>query len=220
MAPPTAPRHRAKRPARRSRDNRFMADQEEHHPVRKRLGDFDIVREIGRGGMGIVYEAQQLSLHRRVALKVLPPGLGLSDTGIERFGREALAAARLHHTNIVPVYAVGQEAGCHYYAMELIEGQPLDRILNDLRGGHSNALLEQTMTAAVPGDRAASSHGRHGPPSSVETSSGGREWFDAVARLVAEVADALGYAHSQGVIHRDIKPANLLLSRQGRLCVS
>jgi tetratricopeptide (TPR) repeat protein len=190
-------------------------------PQRRRLGDFEILREIGRGGMGIVYEAQQLSLHRPVALKVLPPGLGLSDSGVERFEREALAAARLHHTNIVPVYAVGQEAGCHYYAMELIEGHPLNRILEDLRGGHSNELLSETLTAGLAsGERAAVSGGRSGPASQTETSAGGREWFDTVARLVAEVADGLGYAHSQGVIHRDIKPGNLLLSRQGRLCVT
>jgi serine/threonine protein kinase len=87
----------------------------------KRLGDFEILREIGRGGMGVVYEARQVSLNRPVALKVLPPGLGLTEQAVQRFHREAQAAAKLHHTHIVPVYAVGEAQGCHYYAMELIE---------------------------------------------------------------------------------------------------
>ncbi len=90
--------------------------------VGKRLGEFEITRELGRGGMGVVYEAVQTSLNRRVALKVLGPGLGLTSRAVDRFRREAEAAARLHHTNIVPVYATGEEGGLHYYAMELIDG--------------------------------------------------------------------------------------------------
>src|SRR6266496_3368413 len=86
----------------------------------QRLGDFEIVREIGHGGMGIVYEARQVSLNRRVALKVLSGGLGLTPKAVQRFHREAEAAAKLHHTNIVPIYAIGEEDGMHFYAMELI----------------------------------------------------------------------------------------------------
>jgi hypothetical protein len=82
--------------------------------------------------MGIVYEARQISLKRRVALKVLPPALGLSPQARKRFQREAQAAAALHHTNIVPVHAIGEQDGHHFYAMELIEGQALDRVLRDL----------------------------------------------------------------------------------------
>src|SRR5262245_57278302 len=100
----------------------------------RRLGDFEILREIGRGGMGIVYEAEQVSLHRKVALKVLSSGLGLSSKAVLRFRREAEAAAKLHHTNIVPVYAIGEEAGTHFYAMELIDGPSLDRVVKQLRG--------------------------------------------------------------------------------------
>jgi serine/threonine protein kinase len=81
---------------------------------RNRLGDFEIVREIGRGGMGVVYEAHQLSLNRRVALKVLGGGLGLTDKAVQRFHREAEAAARLHHSNIVPGYATGEQDGMHF----------------------------------------------------------------------------------------------------------
>jgi serine/threonine protein kinase len=98
----------------------------------KRLGDFDLLQEIGRGGMGVVYEARQVSLDRRVALKVLPPALGLTSQSKQRFEREARAAAKLHHTNIVPVHAVGEHDGHHFYAMDLIEGQSLDQVLHQM----------------------------------------------------------------------------------------
>lgn len=98
----------------------------------QRLGDFRILREAGRGGMGVVYEAVQCSLERRVALKVLPAGAALAGNAAERFGREAATAGRLHHSNIVPVYAVGEEQGILYYAMQFIEGRSL--------AGHLQAL--------------------------------------------------------------------------------
>lgn len=99
----------------------------------QQLGDFRIVREIARGGMGVVYEAFQVSLRRRVALKVLPMAAVLSDTAAERFTREALTAAGLHHSHIVPVYATGSEQGIHYYAMQFIEGQSLADYARQLR---------------------------------------------------------------------------------------
>jgi serine/threonine protein kinase/Flp pilus assembly protein TadD len=99
----------------------------------RRLGEYRIVREVGRGGMGVVYEAEQESLGRRVALKILPPGAQANPTLAERFQREARAAARLHHTNIVPVFAVGEEGGTSYYVMQYIEGCPLNEVLAELR---------------------------------------------------------------------------------------
>src|SRR5204862_7930923 len=90
-----------------------------------RLGAYRVLREIGRGGMGVVYEAEQESLGRHVALKVLPSNLHADATRLERFRREARTAARLHHTNIVPVYGVGEHAGTFYYAMQYISGQGL-----------------------------------------------------------------------------------------------
>lgn len=95
------------------------------------LGDFRIIREIGRGGMGVVYEAEQITLKRRVALKVLRIGLGADEEAARRFQREAETVAHLHHTNIVPIHAIGREAGIHYYAMQFIEGQSLARILDN-----------------------------------------------------------------------------------------
>lgn len=97
------------------------------------LGDFRIVCEVGRGGMGIVYEAEQVSLRRRVALKVLPFAATLDPRRLQRFRNEATAAAQLHHTNIVPVHAVGCERGVHYYAMQYIEGQTLAAVIGELR---------------------------------------------------------------------------------------
>jgi hypothetical protein len=97
------------------------------------LGDFRILREVGRGGMGVVYEAEQISLGRRVALKVLPFASTLDSKQLQRFKNEAQAAAHLHHTNIVPVHATGCERGVHYYAMQFIEGQTLAQMIVELR---------------------------------------------------------------------------------------
>lgn len=97
------------------------------------LGDFKLTREIGRGGMGVVYEAVQLSLGRRVALKVLPFAATLDARQLQRFHNEAQAAAQLHHTNIVPVYFVGCERGVHFYAMQLIDGQSLAVVIAEMR---------------------------------------------------------------------------------------
>jgi hypothetical protein len=113
----------------------------EHHTPIARLGDFQILRQVSRGGMGVVYEAEQVSLHRRVALKVLPSVSALDSQQLRRFQTEAQAAAQLHHTNIVPVFSVGCERGVHYYAMQFIDGQTLAMLIRDLRqfGGWSLA---------------------------------------------------------------------------------
>ncbi len=102
-----------------------MDDAQKKQSRKKRLGDFEIIRELGRGGMGVVYEARQISLNRKVALKVLSSGLGMTTKAVIRFRREAETAAKLHHTNIVPVHATGEEDGTHYYAM--CEGSSLEQ---------------------------------------------------------------------------------------------
>jgi serine/threonine protein kinase len=196
---------------------------------RQRLGDFAIGREIGRGGMGVVYEALQVSLNRKVALKVLSTTLGLTTRAVQRFQNEAEAAAKLHHTNIVPIYAMGEESGTHFYAMELIEGPSLDQVLRQLRQtsvgtGAATATRPATpdpspLDATGPcGDRPGSSS--HGTGLTSSSLNSGGAYFDTVARMMADVADALHHAHQQGVIHRDIKPSNLLLSTAGRLSVN
>src|SRR6266487_6423155 len=112
---------------------RHKVQVDEESATAKPLGDFKLIREIGRGGMGVVYEAVQLSLGRRVAVKVLPFAATLDARHLQRFRNEAQAAAQLHHTNIVPVYAVGCERSVHYYAMQLIDGQSLADVIRQLR---------------------------------------------------------------------------------------
>jgi serine/threonine-protein kinase len=129
------------------------------------LGDFRVLREVGRGGMGVVYEAVQLSLDRRVALKVLPFAAALDPRQLQRFQNEAQAAAQLHHTNIVPVFGVGCERGVHFYAMQFIEGRTLAALIRGFRrqagsaagepGGPAGALAEE----AASGRRAPSEQG-------------------------------------------------------------
>ena len=117
------------------------------------LGDFQIMREIGRGGMGIVYEAVQLSLGRRVALKVLPFASTFDNKHLQRFHNEAHAAAQLHHTNIVPVYAVGHERGVHFYAMQLIEGHSLAVLIRQIRRQVGRDPAHEESRASAAGER-------------------------------------------------------------------
>ncbi|MBK9126973.1 MAG: serine/threonine protein kinase [Phycisphaerales bacterium] len=187
-----------------------------------RLGDFEVIEEIGRGGMGVVYRARQVSLDRTVALKVLPPAARHSPIAIQRFYTEAQAASRLHHTNIVSIIAQGESGGQLYYAMALVEGLSLDRALRQ---------QPELLSSAGGGS---SSHARlpsHAAPATTATDSSvadeedaGVHWTQAdfrhLARRLAEVADALAHAHSQGVLHRDIKPHNLLVDSSGRLHVT
>jgi len=234
-----------------------MSAQHEGQFGKKRLGDFDIVRELGRGGMGIVYEARQRSLNRKVALKVLSNGLGMTSKAVIRFRREAETAAKLHHTNIVPIHATGEEDGTHYYAMELVDGPSLNFVIRHMRdqsrsvqpeaqapstppsGSDStvavsprpvtpDASLEDTA-GALPNWvaqamtlEAGSESSASGTPvgESSSTITAGHSFFDNIARMIADVADALGYAHSQNVIHRDMKPSNLLLSPDGRVSIN
>ncbi len=177
------------------------------------LGDFRIVREVGRGGMGVVYEAIQISLGRRVALKVLPFAVALDATHLQRFKNEAAAAAHLHHSNIVPVYAVGCERGVHYYAMQFIDGQTLAEVIGALRG-----LAELDSEDQGGAQRPVSSVHVRFACSSLPAAGPG--FFRAVAGLATQAAEALEHAHTLGVIHRDIKPANLLIDEKGNLWVT
>jgi serine/threonine protein kinase len=172
-----------------------------------------------------------MSLNRQVALKVLSAGIGLTSKAVQRFRREAEAAAKLHHTNIVPVYATGEEGGTHFYAMELIGGPSLDRVVRHMREVKRNAERPAGSTPAEPpsgsdagatGPYVAHAHTEANTSSGLSSSSltSDGHYFDTVARMIAEVADALEYAHQSGVVHRDIKPSNLLLSPAGRLSVN
>ncbi len=159
-------------------------------PKLDRLGDFRIEGELGRGGMGVVFVAVQESLDRRVALKVVPQASLLIGNQLERFRREAQIAARLHHSNIVPVYGSGESDGYHWYAMQHLDGQSLDQ-------------WRQQQSELVP-----------------EGAGAWRNRARFVARMGTAAASALHYAHSLGTLHRDIKPGNFLLDRDDHLWVT
>jgi serine/threonine protein kinase len=189
------------------------------------LGDFRLVREVGRGGMGIVYEAEQLSLCRRVALKVLPFAWTLNPRLLQRFKNEARAAAQLHHTHIVPIYSVGCERGVPFYAMQFIEGQSLAEVIRNLRGlaglDESDGAADDTKVIALADATLPAEAGvTVAAALSTLRSSGGGAYFRAVAEFGVQAAEALEHAHQLGVIHRDIKPGNLLLEAGGQLWVS
>jgi serine/threonine protein kinase/tetratricopeptide (TPR) repeat protein len=187
------------------------------------LGDFHLLREVGRGGMGVVYEAEQISLGRRVALKVLPFVAGLDARQLQRFQTECQAAARLHQSHIVPIHAVGCDRGTHYYAMQFIDGHTLAEVIAELRaaaeerrtkeeGGTTEQAQRTKETSAGPG----------GPTRDLVSSFTLRPsaFFRTAAGWGIQAAEALDYAHRQDVIHRDIKPANLLVDGQGNLWVT
>jgi WD40 repeat protein len=243
-------------------------------PALERLGDFRILREVGRGGMGIVYEAEQESLGRRVALKVLSDAALANTRHVLRFEREAKAAARLHHTNIVPVFGVGRDGDRHFYVMQFIPGMGLDAVIDELRrlradargdgppavppapcgavgasevarailtGSYAFSLAgtgpaagaDGSGTSAAPAaDRSDPSRSAPRDPAgssgklpgisddSLTRTGADRLFFRSVARIGRQVAEALEYAHGQGVLHRDIKPANLLLDPRGNVWVA
>ncbi|MEZ6006885.1 MAG: protein kinase [Planctomycetota bacterium] len=189
----------------------------------KRLGEFEIVREIGRGGMGVVYEARQSTMGRTVALKVLYPGVTGSRRAIERFQREAQAAGRVQHTNIVPVYNLSREGGTWYYAMELVKGRSLATLLAELRnlgparGADAPTLITGVRTEGLAGSGPSSAPDDASVSTTERTTQGAQAYHREVARLFAGVADALHAAHEEGIIHRDVKPSNLILDTKGVL---
>jgi serine/threonine protein kinase len=176
------------------------------------LGDCRIEREVGRGGMGVVYEAEQASLGRRVAVKVLTAAAQLGANHARRFLLEAQTMAQLHHTNIVPVFEVGEHEGLPYYVMQFIEGLGLDEIIRTLRERQGDADSGSSVTSfAVSPCLLASASSACLPFAWSPTE---------VARIGLQVAEALAYAHAQGTLHRDIKPSNLLLDVRGTVWVT
>ncbi len=166
------------------------------------LDNFEIVRELGRGGMAVVYLATQRELARPVALKVLRPGLALEARHVDRFRREALAVARLRHPHIVQVYAVGSARGYHYLAMEYVEGQSLADVYEQLPKDGSASVDDLARLTGAKFPNEATSFER------------------ALCALLAPVARALGVAHELGIVHRDVKPSNILIHKDGRAVIA
>ncbi len=260
-------------------------------PPPEQMGDFRILREIGRGGMGVVYEAEQVSLGRHVALKLLPPQKLQDANHKRRFEREARAAAKLHHTNIVPVFGVGEHGDTPYYVMQFIQGQGLDAVLDELKdkrrrrrpgvhrhrvptegfasrrlGGRrglrslftgrfepagigedpgrngatvgtatidspSRTEAEPASSSKAPESRRPGASPSHSSSSVLLVGQGQSgeapsptskkpSYWQGVAQIGIQVADALEYAHNQGILHRDIKPSNLLLDTRGTVWVT
>lgn len=181
---------------------------------RAAFGEFVVGEEIGRGGMGVVYEAYQPSLQRRVALKVLPPRFGMSVELVERFRREAAAAATLQHRGIVDVYSVGERDGQHYFAMELVEGTPLDRVLARLRASGKQV---ETLDSADWERASRAGDDNEAKPTTKRRSDWQRRsgYIATVVQTCIEIANALEHAHEAGIVHRDVKPANIILRVDG-----
>ncbi len=197
------------------------------------LPGYEIIDEIGRGAMGIVYRAVQSNLSRVVALKLLPAIAGRANPDtVARFRREASAAARLHHTNIIPVYDFGESHHAYYYTMQLIDGRSLDEVIRrlaqiDLSTTSSAQLAELMRELTSEGPAGTDLTAPTKVPDSDSRGAAGstfsgraRVFYEQVARWVADAAEALHYAHGEGIIHRDIKPSNLMLARDGTLMIA
>ena len=183
------------------------------------LGEFRLIREIGHGGMGVVFEAEQGSLGRKVALKVLPTSASLDSRRRRRFQAEAQAAGLLHHEHIVPVFGTGFDAGVHYYVMQFIEGRPLTDVLCELKNPTSSTGQDRAALAlpplASPAVRTPSRRARSNRSPALSN-----RHCRNVVRWAVQTADALDHAHEIGVIHRDIKPSNLLIDSRGHLWIT
>ena len=163
--------------------------------VPERLGEFRLEERIGGGGMGVVYRAEQTSLGRRIALKLIRPEHLYFPSARARFQRETEAIARLQHPGIITIHTVGEEDGVPYFAMELLEGRTLSQVLKELLGRAPESASWSDMFGPTPG----------------AAGDAGRSWVEACLTVVLRVAEALEHAHAKGLLHRDVKPSNVMI---------
>ena len=188
------------------------------------IGDYRIIRKVGYGAMGVVYEAEQKTLRRRVALKVLPFGALSDERAVKRFEHEARAAAKLDHPHVVKVFAFGQDQGTHYLAMQFVDGRPMSEKIHERRTSGTKPPPAPAVRndATTVTDALADSVVVTAPTAAVSTDRprGDTEYFKHVARWVRDAAAGLEHAREKGVVHRDIKPGNLLVNENGQVLVA
>lgn len=214
--------------------------------LQRKLGEYRIIREIGRGGMGIVYQAEQESLGRHVALKLLPDSAQFDERKSQRFQQEARASGMLHHSNIVPVFGVGRSEEVSYFVMQYIDGMSLDQVITEVRqaaglnptqGADTARAMETQLSIATSKligsiDEIEGSEPQMTPSGSNAsanlssssavsgTFSSRTKYYRNVAKIGKQISDALEYAHTRKILHRDIKPANLLIDDSGHVWVT